>query len=359
MHEHRWSDTFLEQMRRQGDPLADRAIQGLLRRTSGSPAALMGQLALLARGEPVPSSPELEEYLAQGTRLPPWTNWEQVRLGGELFHRYAPQVVLSLLCASLPLCYGAARGVRVLHHTGRLRTQPLHRVEETSRVLLAALSPGGLEPGGAGLRALLGVRLLHAGVRLVLQRGGWPPEWGLPLNQEELSATLTTFSVVVAESLTKLGCRLTAAQSEAWLHTWNVVGALLGVDERLLPEGPTQARVLAEAMARRHLRASPEGQALLGALLGVLGQALPGGGLQGLWPSLMHHLLGRELADMLAVPASDWTRLLLGPMRVAGWLQAGAANHVPAAAHLLARLGRALFLRLLAPRNRNDPRHIE
>ncbi|HSP80253.1 MAG TPA: oxygenase MpaB family protein, partial [Myxococcaceae bacterium] len=335
------------EMRGQGDPLADGLVQGLLGRMGGSPSALLGQLTLLARGGPATSIPELEEYLAQGARLPPWANLEQVRLGGELFHRYAPQVVLSLLCASLPLCYGAARGVRVLHHTGRLRTQPLRRLEETSRVLLAALSPGGLEPGGAGLRALQGVRLVHAGVRLVLLRGGWPPEWGPPLNQEELAATLTTFSVVIAESLARLGCSLTAAQGMAWLHTWNVVGALLGVEERLLPEEPAQARALAEAVARRHLRVSSEGQALLGALLGVLGQVLPGGGLRGVWPSLMRYLLGRELADILAVPAADWTRLLLGPLRMLGWLQAQAANHLPATSRLLAKLGRALLEHLL------------
>jgi hypothetical protein len=54
---------------------------------------------------------------------------------------------------------------------------------------------------------------------------------------------------------------LSAADEEAYLHVWNVIGYLLGVDERLLAHDMIQARELRARIERRQFAASPEGRA--------------------------------------------------------------------------------------------------
>ena len=142
---------------------------------------------------------------------------------------------MALACASLPACYAARKGVQVLHLTARLQTDPVRRIGETAQLTLDAMAPGGLAPGGAGVRDAQKVRLMHAAVRhLVGTSGAWDPDWGVPVNQEDLAGTLMTFSIVVVDSLRKLGVSVSDEEADAYFHAWNCVGHILGLDARLL-----------------------------------------------------------------------------------------------------------------------------
>ena len=51
----------------------------------------------------------------------------------------------------------------------------------------------------------------------------------MPINQEDLAGTLMTFSCVVLDALKKLRVGYSAAEGEAFLHAWKVVGHFMGV----------------------------------------------------------------------------------------------------------------------------------
>ena len=77
-------------------------------------------------------------------------------------------------------------------------------------------------PGGRGFEACLRVRLLHASVRARLAGRGWDAAaYGVPVNQEDMAATLLAFSynVLVGVELLK-GRRLSPADEDAYLHLW-------------------------------------------------------------------------------------------------------------------------------------------
>ena len=76
---------------------------------------------------------------------------------------------------------------------------------------------------------------MHAAVRhLVRASAAYDPEWGVPVNQEDLAGTLLTFSVVVLDALAKLGTTFSDEDADAYFHSWNCVGHVLGVDRRLI-----------------------------------------------------------------------------------------------------------------------------
>ena len=80
---------------------------------------------------------------------------------------------------------------------------------------------------------MLSVRFLHAKVRRrISQRTAepWDAEvFGVPINQEDLAATLLAFSINVIHGIEKtLGRPLSDAEQEDYLHLWRLIGWLMG-----------------------------------------------------------------------------------------------------------------------------------
>ena len=128
---------------------------------------------------------------------------------------------------------------------------------ETGQFLMDTLTVGGLGEHGKGRRTIQRVRLMHAAVRHLVaarneqQPGLWDPDWGLPINQEDLAGTLIAFSGVVVDQLVRLGVQLSDADIDAYLHVWNVIGHLLGVRDELLVHDVGDAVALFDAIRRR------------------------------------------------------------------------------------------------------------
>ncbi|MBN1207973.1 MAG: DUF2236 domain-containing protein [Myxococcaceae bacterium] len=345
MNEQTWTHDFLEAMREQCDPPADDAVRSLFQQEKILAVnALMKQLVSHENVSVEMLAQPLRGYFEKSGRLPPWADMGLIRQGEELFGRYGPHILTALFCASLPSCYAAGKGVQVLHLTARLETDPYRRILETGQMIIDVMAPGGLVAGGKGVRSAQKVRLMHAAVRYLIHRSGkWNPAWGQPINQEDMAGTLLSFSTVVLRSLERMGCQLSKAERQAYYHAWRVVGYVLGVDERLLPERMEDGVHLEGLILQRQANATPEGQAMTQALLEMMEHVAPGNLFDGLPATLMRHLMGNALADLLAVPAADWTRLLVGPLKVLGWVSDEVVElHGPHAERLTGLFGRML-----------------
>ena len=132
-----------------------------------------------------------------------------------------------LACASLPQCYVMKYGTEVLAYTKFLQVEPTRRIRETAQMVMDVMVPGGLEPGGRGVRATMKVRVMHAIVRHMVMndpRAAANPsdpelraKFGLPINQEDMVYTLMTFSYVVIEGFRTMGYDMTEAAAR-WLR---------------------------------------------------------------------------------------------------------------------------------------------
>jgi ER-bound oxygenase mpaB/B'/Rubber oxygenase, catalytic domain len=322
----RWTDALLDRMRELGDPVADTPVAAVLER--GGVDAVNDIMRTLVRvDQPVPEElpDELRAYLLQTLPLPEWADMARIKRGQQLFETWGVLITLCLFCASLPASYAAAKGVKVLHLTARLDTDARRRVMETGQFLMDVVAVGGLEERGKGQRTIQRVRLMHAAVRhLILARneqepGLWHPEWGTPINQEDLAGTLLTFSYVVAEPMRRLGVHVSAKDVDAYLHLWNVIGHLLGVRDELLVRDVSDATALVDVIRRRQFQASPEGQDMTLALLNLLDELTPIHRFDDTIPPLIRHLIGDETADLLLVPDSDLADDLGWRARIAKW----------------------------------------
>ncbi len=226
----------------------------------------------------------LRDYVAAAQALPAWADAAKIERAEQLFFEEGLLSCLLLFCASLPECYVVPDLAEVLHATAQLEQRTEHRIRATAAMIFPVMLRGGLcSPAGAGRAQVLKVRLIHATVRRLLLRGlpqahadqavaplpalaaakagslhaglfaqGWPAgRLGLPCNQEELGYTLLTFGYVMLRGLHTLGVPHRSADEAAILHTWNVMGHLIGVDPGLMAHSMDAAGALFERLQQR------------------------------------------------------------------------------------------------------------
>ena len=299
--------------------------------------------------------PGIGAFAKQEEPWPAWANPELVRDGQRVFGDYGPQLGMGLFMASLPADYAFAKGVQVLAATTRLTRDPKRRYVETGQMIIDAMTPGALEPGGAGYHAVRHVRLMHAAVRYVLLHaheaeqdgaapiGPWDESLGHPINQLQLLGTLFSFGVMGVNALERSGVKLSEYEAEAYIHVWNLVGHQLGIRADLLPLSWHDSKELWDRRRQREYGPTPEGKELTRAAVECMQELFGFTRLPGMPATGIRHYLGDETADMLGVPKADWTRIIFEIMQRTDFLYQFALVRVPGTAPIASILGRRIW----------------
>ena len=307
------TDTVLDAARLRGDDLADQAVAAIF--AGGRTEAVAGLLASLMRDDQAPGAlpaPVLALLAATGDAD---TRTRDAAAAGEhVFAEHGPEILVLLCCYSLPSSYAARKGVQVLHRTAYLAKRPNRRLFETAQMIVDVMSPGGLGPEGRGLRSAQKVRLMHAAIRHLILTDTTQP-WdtaalGVPINQEDLLGTLMTFAWIVLDGLAQLGVRLTPAEQQAYLEAWLVVGGLMGIEPGLLPATVADAQAVTALIERRQVAESPEGRAMMAALLHMMQTNVPAA-FQTVPACLIREFLPPPVATFLGVPSHRFEEELI------------------------------------------------
>lgn len=357
-----WTDDLLNQLRRQGDPLADDTVKVIFQEKDVEEANKF--MVQMIRDDEIKFDKfrsldgkvrdSLRHYLEESGKTPDWADKDRIKNAEKLFHGYG-MIAFSLLgCASLPELYTCGKGgTQVLGMTLELEDHIARRIYETAQMIIGVMSEGGLDyqrgSRGLGIGRVQKVRLMHAAVRyLIMQDMGeefrkqtprhfgdvllqyrWGEEWGVPIGQEYMGATLQTFSFVILRGLRDFGVKLPTDLENDYIHAWNVVGHHMGVDPIFLRNvtNMEEAETLYDAVMVRNRSTTPEeardGIDLTHALMNFMSQMLrnqaPFGKIMPttLIPRLLTQLLiGKENADLLGIRLNVWQHLLLAPFRI-------------------------------------------
>ena len=196
------------------------------------------------------------KFLAEMQAVPSRVDWDLISRGQRVFISHFPAASVVLYNVSLVAGFSIPKVTKVLEQSGYLVGSPaaaMRRLFETGRLLIdCCMEEGAMAPGtGAGWKSALRVRALHGRVRRRLLRRQEPhagedttdglawdvATYGVPINQEDMAATLLAFSYNVLIGLEVLrGDRpLPQADQEAYLHLWRYIGFLLGVRDEYNP----------------------------------------------------------------------------------------------------------------------------
>ena len=374
--EHRL-DPLLDELRATGDPLADTLITRLgdTKTDINELLDLLDDIIRIDRSTvdelPIAEAAkvELRTFLDLAGSLPDWFDAGLIQRGAQMFRTHTFPAFVVLGCASLPACYCWRFEAQTLAETGRLIDGVPRRLPETAQMVLDVMRSGGIQgqPGqegaGFGVQAARKVRLMHACIRY-LQTRTFPDDMlaafaaseqntrlfapyvrtdaavstatdveRAKINQEQLAATHLTFSAIILQGFKQFGIRTSTDEQRAYLHCWNVIGHLLGMDPRALDltQNLDDAQVLLDRLMTRNRGPSADGAALETALLSYmqrnvrqLSPILYRLG-AGRWPKIVTSLLiERDTQTAIGIQLSGFDRLMKLPLwsglRAIGWL---------------------------------------
>jgi len=271
----RWTDNdFLDQLRAQGDDLADDAVGRLI--AEGGVASVNKIFKhMTGEGDPLPedAAKPFVQFLDDTNSLPSWIDLERIERGEQIYLQHAFTISVVLLAKSLPEGYSAPNLTRILNISGDLEHSPFRRLMGVLQ-LIVNLSSQGFDERQRALVTAQKLRLLHAGVRVVADRAlpDYRAEFGIPVNHEDMIATLMGFSYLVIEGLHRIDVPISNEESEDLYYLWRVFAQMMGIhppgqpdDASYFPENLVAAKAFYDTYSKRHFtgpEVNPEGVVL-------------------------------------------------------------------------------------------------
>jgi hypothetical protein len=246
------------------------------------------------------------QFIQQADQLPPWADSRLMKTGATLFARNAETIMSLLGLLSLPYCYTAADGARVLYLSEMMRKQTAKRLLDTATFVWEVMDPDAFDTNDKAYTAILKVRLMHAAVRYyTVQNPEWNQDWGVPINQEDMAGTNLSFSLIVIRGLRLLGYPIDQPDRKAFMHLWAVVGYFTGLDQQLIPAHLKQASQLEKIIKKRQFQPSAHGHELTQSLTDHILLLNQSKASATDIKALMRYLLGQDVAAMLGIEAPN------------------------------------------------------
>lgn len=285
----KWSDDgFLNGLRAQGDPQADAAIARVV--AAGQKESI-GPLFIQLRANDTPLSstaPQaLKDFMSSTAGLPPGLDMTRLENGGGAFLRNGVPAVAVLLASSLPRGYGAPCLCDILSISNDLEGRPFDRLMGVVQLLINISDVRAFQPNGRALITAQKLRLLHSGVRRIAHRlrPDYQQKFGVPVNHEDMLATIMGFSYLVVDGLQRMGLTMRPDEAEDLYYLWRVFALLMGIhpegqphDDSLIPANLTEAAEFYASYVRRNNTASdrnPHGPRLAAENLRMMDNLLP------------------------------------------------------------------------------------
>ncbi len=314
----RWTETYLDEMRTQGDPLADESLQSIVH--ADEAGVIRSLFRTMNANDAVPPGnvfPALTRFFEQTNVLPPGVDQQRILRGERVFIRNVYLAALALLTKSLPEGYAAPNLSIILNISGELRTHTFRRLLATLQTVINVSSCHGFQQGGRAVITAQKLRLLHSGIRHLTKksRPEYASRYGVPVNQEDMLGTVMGFSLLVLRGLRALGARLSRQEEEDFLYLWLVFSRMMGIyphanpnDISYIPADVDDAEAFYGLYERRHYvdaAQNPDGVALGQANVAMLEQMIPFPlrlfGFRSMPRICMEELMGTEGIERLAV----------------------------------------------------------
>ncbi len=337
----RWSNEMLERLRQVADPETDPIAAEVFER-EGPPGLIRMTQALEDWEAPIPAflPDRMREWFASPVNYPAFVDPVQLRKAEELFVSYGPVTTVVLLMCAVPHFFTNPAGARSFYLAKIFSPDSLqNRMLEIAQFVTSITQYGGLAQywnsprqregfrcsevrKGPGMMTVQKLRMIHSGVRIMLTLPRSPDKswdrarFAEPINQVDTCEAVLDFCFCTIDGLAKLGIEQTEAEQEATLCAWKTVGHLLGMCDELQPANLAEARALHKQLFERSTTESMEAKVLISEVVHIMGCMMPRF-TRNVPPTLMRYLMGKRVADQLAVPEH---RLLMGALVKTRWI---------------------------------------
>jgi hypothetical protein len=266
-------------------------------------------------GQPLPDGlpADLRDFMERARRLPAWT--DQAKLARAVTFNERRGLYLGVLygLASGMMSTVIPREARAVYYS-QGGADMKDRISKTAKLGYDIGSRNAYQPDGEMIVTAVKTRLVHAAVRHLLPQS---PYWDavadeqIPISQADIMVTWHSLPTTVMQKMLSWGVPIPAADSEAFLHSWQVGAHMLGVRDEYIPASWAEANAQAAQVLTPILAPTTEGIRLADILLS-LGTPIDAGILsKPILGSFTRYMLGDQIAGWLRIPREPlWDTLL-------------------------------------------------
>lgn len=175
---------------------------------------------------------------------------------------------------------------------------------------------GGLQayqPGGEMIVTTVKTRLVHAAVRHLLpQSPGWSATGGghIPISQADMLVTWHSLPTYCMRTMKSWGLSIPKAESDSFLHLWQVSAHMLGIKDEYIPGTWDAANAQSDQLLKPALGPTPEGIELADLLLS-LATEIDHGVTKPFLSAMTRYLVGDQVADWVEIDRQLlWDRMV-------------------------------------------------
>ncbi|MFF5259992.1 oxygenase MpaB family protein [Actinomadura viridis] len=247
---------------------------------------------------------DLRDFMERARRLPSWADQGKLATAVEFNKKRGLYLGVTYGFASGMMSTVIPREARAVYYS-KGGADIKDRITKTAKLGYDIGSLKAYQPDGEMIVTCVKTRLAHAGVRHLLPKS---PYWTkvadekVPISQADMMVTWHSLPTTVMQNLVKWKVPIPSAESEAFLHSWQLSAHMLGIKDEYIPNSWAEANSQAKQVLDPILAPTPEGIKLADMLLN-LGAVIDGGLLtKPILGSLTRYILGDEIAGWLRIP---------------------------------------------------------
>ncbi|MDP9869311.1 MULTISPECIES: oxygenase MpaB family protein [Streptosporangium] len=266
-------------------------------------------------GQPLPAGlpADLRDFMERARRLPPWADQRKLATAVEFNKKRGLYLGVLYGLASGMMSTVIPKEARAVYYS-QGGADMKDRISKTAKLGYDIGAHDAYQPDGEMIVTCVKTRLVHAAVRHLLPQS---PRWSevaeeeIPISQRDMMVTWHSLPTTVMQKLTAWKVPIPAAESGAFLHSWQLGAHMLGVKDEYIPASWAEADAQAEQVLTPVLAPTAEGVKLADILLS-LGSSVDAGILsKPILGAFTRFLLGDQIAVWLKIPREPiWDPLL-------------------------------------------------
>ncbi len=260
---------------------------------------------------------DLKSFIQKARQLPGWVDHHQLATFSDFYERRGLYLgVLYGMGSGMMSCVIPREAKAVYYSAGGANMKD--RISKTAKLGYDIGAVDAFGPGGKMVVTCVKTRLTHAAVRHLLPKSRhWKasaPEIK-PISQADIMVTWHSLATFSNNKLRAWQVPVTAAESDSFLHSWQIAAHLLGVRDEYIPATWAESNAQARQVLDPILAPTKEGVELAHILVNLAADFDQGVLSRTMIQSFTRYVLGDQITDWLKLPRQPLSDALVA----SGW----------------------------------------
>ncbi|MCC5574406.1 DUF2236 domain-containing protein [Microtetraspora sp. AC03309] len=257
-------------------------------------------------GQPLPAGlpADLRDFMERARQMPSWVDGGKLATAVQFNNKRGLYLGVLYGFASGMISTAIPKEARAVYYS-QGGADMKDRVSKTAKLGYDIGTANAYDADGEMIVTCVKTRLVHAAVRHLLPKS---PYWQksadeeIPISQADMMVTWHSLPTTVMKTLQAWKVPLPVDESEAFLHSWQVAGHMLGIKDEYIPSSWSEANSQAKQVLDPVLAPTPEGIKLADILLN-LGSGIDGSLItKDILAAFTRFLLGDKIGDWMKIP---------------------------------------------------------